>query len=138
MIVRQKCMAYILAGKDYFKSFVPDEPIEQYCLRKSQLGVWGDDVELQALSEIYDRPIEIYAYSIESMRTFHEQEDERNRVPIRLSYHGKSHYNSVVPLNWQPFNKLEGGEVGSIEDFSIQAHQQFLKDEGEIVIQAGE
>ena len=28
---------------------------------KSKLGVWGDDVELQAISEIYNRPIEIYS-----------------------------------------------------------------------------
>ena len=26
-------------------------------------GEWGDNVEIQAMSEIYDRPIEIYAYS---------------------------------------------------------------------------
>jgi len=73
------------------------------------------------MSEIYDRPIEIYAYSTESMRTFHEQEDERNRKPIRLSYHGKSHYNSVVNLDWQPNQRLEGGEVGQIEQVSIEA-----------------
>lgn len=36
-------------------------------------GVWGDDIELQALSEIYNRPIEIYAYNNEPMRTFHEE-----------------------------------------------------------------
>ena len=45
-VIREKCMQYIYVGKDYFKSFVPDEPIEEYCARKSHLGVWGDDVEL--------------------------------------------------------------------------------------------
>jgi hypothetical protein len=39
-------MEYVLAGRDYFKSFVPDESIESYCKHKSQLGVWGDDVEI--------------------------------------------------------------------------------------------
>ena len=72
MLVREKCMNYILAGKDYFKSFIADEVIEEYCARKSHSGIWGDDVELQAMSEIYDRAIEVYAYSTESMRTFHE------------------------------------------------------------------
>lgn len=70
-------------------------------------GVWGDDVELQALSEIYARPIEIYAYQSTPMRTFHEdsvgtdagaERKDHQEQPIRLSYHGKEHYNSIVPL----------------------------------------
>lgn len=28
---------------------------------KNKLGVWGDDVELQAISDKYNRPIEIYS-----------------------------------------------------------------------------
>ena len=51
-----------------------EESVEAYVERKRQNGVWGDDIELQALSEIYDRPIELYAYSKEPMRTFHEQQ----------------------------------------------------------------
>jgi len=35
-------------------------------------GEWGDDIELQALSEIYNRPIELFAYNLTPMRTFHE------------------------------------------------------------------
>ena len=68
-------------------------------------GVWGDDVELQALSEIYERPIEIYAYRAEPMRTFHEEDQAIGgaslgpRNPIRLSYHGNEHYNSIVFAN---------------------------------------
>lgn len=61
-------------------------------------GIWGDDVEIQALSEIYNRPIEIYLYSVKPMRTFHEVSYNRND-PIKLSYHGKSHYNSVCSIN---------------------------------------
>jgi OTU domain-containing protein 5 len=91
-------MKYILANKAFFQAFIAGESAEEYCVRKSKDRVWGDDVELQALSEIYDRAIEIYAYQTESMRTFHEQ--EKARKPIRLSYHGSSHYNSVVKLGW--------------------------------------
>lgn len=56
-------MKYILANKNYFQAFIADEDFNTYCQRKSSPGIWGDDVELQALSEIYDRPIELYAYS---------------------------------------------------------------------------
>lgn len=73
--LRERCMEYVLASKDYFKDFIDttiDGSIELYCQRKFQDKVWGDDLEIEALSEIYQRPIEIYAYSHEPMRTFHE------------------------------------------------------------------
>ena len=73
--LREKCMDYVLACKDYFKDFIDvdiDGTIEIYCDRKRQDKVWGDDLEIEALSEIYGRPIEIYAYSSQPMRTFHE------------------------------------------------------------------
>lgn len=69
-------MDYILSERQYFQDFIVggnEESVEAYVHRKRQNGVWGDDIELQALSEIYDRPIELYAYSKEPMRTFHEQ-----------------------------------------------------------------
>ena len=77
--LRERCMEYVLASKDYFKDFIDttiDGSIEMYCQRKSQDKVWGDDLEIEALSEIYGRPIEIYAYSSEPTRTFHEQAEE--------------------------------------------------------------
>lgn len=70
---------------------------------KKKDGVWGDDVEIQALSEIYNRPIEIYVYSCKPIRTFHESSFD-GYDPIRLSYHGKSHYNSVFMLFLKYFN----------------------------------
>lgn len=82
-------MDYILSEKAYFKDFIiggQENNVEAYVNRKRANAVWGDDVEIQALSEIYNRPIEIYAYSNEPMRTFHEQGG--NEEPIRLSYHG--------------------------------------------------
>jgi len=77
---------FIIGGEDNF---------EEYVTNKRQDGVWGDDIELQALSEIYNRPIEIYAYRAEPMRTFHEEASQGGK-PIRLSYHGNEHYNSIV------------------------------------------
>lgn len=99
--LREKCMDYIFACKDYFKDFVDrdiDGCIDAYCDRKRQDKVWGDDIEIEALSEIYRRPIEIYAYSSQPMRTFHEstEEGEETIEPIRVSYHGRNHYNAVV------------------------------------------
>lgn len=87
-VVRQKCMDYIISEREYFKDFIigGNESVDVYVQRKRANAVWGDDVELQALSEIYNRPIEIYAYSADPMRTFHESDGKE--VPFRLSYHG--------------------------------------------------
>jgi hypothetical protein len=76
--------------------------------------VWGDDIEIQALSEIYNRPIEIYSHSKEPLKTFHETAGSHSRItdrelnsnlyPIKLSYHGRQHYNSLIPIeNYDKF-----------------------------------
>lgn len=67
-------MDYIQLEKDFFKDYVIGGSIgfDFYLERKRKDGEWGDDLEIQALSEIYDKPIEIYAYSHVPLRTFHE------------------------------------------------------------------
>lgn len=74
-LIRQSCMDYIQSEKEFFVQFIigGEDNFSQYVDRKRQDGVWGDDIELQAMSEIYDSPIEIYAYRAEPMRTFHEE-----------------------------------------------------------------
>jgi len=32
------------------------------------------------------------------MRTFHEEKNSRSAKPIRLSYHGNEHYNSIIEI----------------------------------------
>lgn len=91
-------MDYIESEREFFSQFIVDD-FDQYVQRKRINGVWGDDIELQAMSEIYDRPIELYAYKSDPMRTFHEEQNKASpqmKEPIRLSYHGSEHYNSVV------------------------------------------
>ena len=66
MMIRRMSMEYILVNKDYFKDYIDLDKyanIEQYCEHKSHDTIWGDDLEIQALSEIYNCPIEIFAYS---------------------------------------------------------------------------
>jgi OTU domain-containing protein 5 len=65
-------MDYIESERGFFSQFIVGD-FDAYVQRKRLNGVWGDDIELQAMSEIYDRPIEIYAYRSEPMRTFHEE-----------------------------------------------------------------
>ena len=113
-IIREKCMDYLLIEREFFSQFVEggDKKFDNYINMKRKFGVWGDDVELQAISELYNRPIEIYSGSNKPLKTFHEnikeynlkeKNEQNNRIkisPIRISYHGKEHYNSVVPTKF--------------------------------------
>lgn len=122
-------MDYVLIAKDFFRNFIErdKETIEEYVERKRQNGIWGDDIELQALSEIYGRAIEIFSYSKEPMRTFHEHCDSQVE-PIRLSYHGKSHYNALVPVGWTARLAFINEEPGIFEDRVIQMYNKDQQD----------
>ena len=137
-LVRETCMRYIDGEAAYFRAFVVGD-FDAYVTRMCQPGEWGDHVEIQALSEVYDMPIEIYAYSTHPLRTYSRQDGSEGggggggigvvggvrRPVMRLSYHFASHYNSVVEAG-RYSGLLDGREVGEIEEQSIerQRHRQ--------------
>ena len=97
-IIRQKCMDYIEKNKLFYSQFVEggEAKISAYIERKRKRGIWGDNLEIQALSEIYDRPIEIYVNIDKPIKSFCN--DKINtKYPIKISYFGNKHYNSIVP-----------------------------------------
>jgi hypothetical protein len=58
------------------------------------------------MSEMFNRPVEIYQQGSLKWPTYKFNEDRpiSSKLPvIRLSYHGKAHYNSViVGDDWKP------------------------------------
>ncbi|CEM35289.1 unnamed protein product [Vitrella brassicaformis CCMP3155] len=115
-LVRTKCMEYMEAEREYFQQFVTDR-FEEHVHRMKQDGEWGDDVEIEAMSEMYDCRIEIYGYSNEALRTFHETCNACNPHPMRLSYRGGSHYNSIVLRHGQ--RPLTTAAPGCLENRAI-------------------
>lgn len=101
--------------RDHFSQFVTED-FEAYILRKRCLGVYANNPEIQALSEMLARPIEVYSYSAgtliapspqgcllpaltshtEPMNTFQGAFGAGAR-PIRISYH---RYALNPPLEW--------------------------------------
>lgn len=90
-LVRARCMDYMESEKEYFEPYVVGDmaAFERYLAHKRRPGVWGDDPELQALCELYDRPADVFAYDAgrgyRKLRTFHENSAllARDRPPIR-------------------------------------------------------
>ncbi|XVF19678.1 hypothetical protein REPUB_Repub11eG0131200 [Reevesia pubescens] len=93
-LIRQMCIDYMERERDHFSPFIT-EGFTSYCKRKRRDKVYGNNAEIQALSEMYNRPIHIYSYSVEPINIFHGNYNT-DTPPIRLSYHHGNHYNSLV------------------------------------------
>ncbi|CAM6127572.1 unnamed protein product [Calypogeia fissa] len=91
---RQMCIDYMEKERDHFSQFVT-ESFTAYCKRKRRDKVYGNNLEIQAMAEMYNRPIHIYSYSTEPINIFHGSY-ETDLPPIRLSYHRGNHYNSLI------------------------------------------
>ncbi len=83
--------------ESHFSQFVVDEPFQEYILRKRQDGVHGNNPEIQAISELYNRPVEVFVpQNGASPINIFQSEYKTGDAPIRLSYHDGNHYNAVV------------------------------------------
>ncbi|XP_011863458.1 PREDICTED: OTU domain-containing protein 5-A isoform X2 [Vollenhovia emeryi] len=105
-IVRKHCMDYIASNQEFFSHFVAED-FSTYVDRKRQEYVHGNHIEMQAMSEMYNRSIQLYCYSTEPINIFHTMVESDNE-PIRLSYQRGSHYNSIV----DPFKATIGVGLG--------------------------
>ncbi|VVB01672.1 unnamed protein product [Arabis nemorensis] len=93
-LTRQMCLDYMEQERDHFSQFIT-EGFTSYLKRKRRDKVYGNNVEIQALAEMYNRPIHIYSYSTEPINIF-QGNYNTDTPPIRLSYHHGNHYNSLV------------------------------------------
>lgn len=60
--VRQQCIEYMEKNRDDFQDFVPGD-FDEYLEHKAKSTTYGNHLEIQALSELYNRTIEVYSYS---------------------------------------------------------------------------
>eukprot|EP01127_Copromyxa_protea_P019218 TRINITY_DN6180_c0_g1_i3.p1 TRINITY_DN6180_c0_g1~~TRINITY_DN6180_c0_g1_i3.p1 ORF type:complete len:371 (+),score=51.98 TRINITY_DN6180_c0_g1_i3:20-1132(+) len=93
-VVRMLCMEYMIKERQHFSQFITED-FDQYIERKRKDGIHGNHLELQAISEIYSSPVEIYAFDEKPLNIF-QGSYGAGVSPIRLSYHYGVHYNSVV------------------------------------------
>lgn len=80
----------------HFSQFINDEVFADYVDRKRQDGVHANNPEIQAIAELFSRPVEVYTKESgpEPINIF--QSDYKDQFPIRLSYHDGNHYNAIV------------------------------------------
>lgn len=91
--LRERISSYIKSHREEFECFI-DENFDSYCesIRKS---AWGSDIELEATSRIFERPVKIFA-----KRRILSFGESFKSEPILLSFHERqyssAHYNAVV------------------------------------------
>mmetsp|Transcript_14662 Transcript_14662/g.21575 ORF Transcript_14662/g.21575 Transcript_14662/m.21575 type:complete len:501 (-) Transcript_14662:77-1579(-) len=95
--IRKQCLDHMAKDEEHFSHFVTGEAFADYIERKRQDGVHGNNPEIQAISELFNRPVEVFtpdngATPLNIFQTEYKTAD----VPIRLSYHDGNHYNAVV------------------------------------------
>jgi hypothetical protein len=95
--VRARCMDFMAVNEEHFGEFVTGETFVQYVARKRQDGVHGNNPEIQAISELYNRPVEVYTPDRGNtpLNIFHREYSTAD-IPIRLSYHDGNHYNAII------------------------------------------
>ena len=78
-------------------------------------AIWGDHVEIIALAELLDRPVDIYSSETQTVEpTSIVEAVDPHSEPIRLSYHGGEHYNSVTTdpdSTWKPLGLLGSSKL---------------------------
>jgi len=125
-LIRAKVVEYLEAEIEYYSDFVEGgrDKYEAHCERMKINGICGDNLEIQAISEIYNKPIEIYAYSDEPLKIYSNDlknlPNNSNRVPIRLSYHFNGHYNSIINPNTHDYHIEKQKMPGDIENERIR------------------
>ncbi|XP_044742137.1 OTU domain-containing protein 5 [Chrysoperla carnea] len=121
-IVRNNCMDYIMQNRDFFSEYITED-INRYVSRKRNDFVHGNHLEIQALSELYNRTIEVYCYTEAPINIFHGNY-KHDYEPIRLSYQRGSHYNSIV----DPYCASVGVGLGLPNYQPGEAERNLLKD----------
>lgn len=122
--LRNACCDYMLSAgqREHLENFV-DGDFEKYVAKMRKPQTWGGNLEIEAMQEMFDRPVDILnAESAANAGTFKKDftapnipETPRSSVgadervaALKISYHGQSHYNSIVdPKNPPPLLPLE-------------------------------
>lgn len=96
--VRRRCLDFMAKDEAHFSSFITDEPFRDYIHRKRRDGVHGNNPEIQAISELFNRPVEVFDAEVSAekpLNIFHAEYKTADK-PIRVSYHDGNHYNAVI------------------------------------------
>lgn len=105
--IRQQTMDYLYKNREYYSQFLTED-VNNYIKRKRKKDSHGNHIEIQLMSELYNRPIELYCYKSMPINIFNSEQQNNGYPPLRLAYQRGSHYNAII----DPFNATVGVGLG--------------------------
>ena len=103
--VRAKCYDYLESERERFCNFI-GEDFKSYVAKMRRINEWGGHVEIVVMRELFGVNVEIYHRGASTLEPKPIGDVCKDIPMIRLSFHGKNHYNSVV----DPKNRKAIGE----------------------------
>ena len=100
-LLRDKCCNYMELHRERFRDFIDTEvnfsDFSHYINNMRVLKTWGGNLEIAALSELYQRRVEVYDQRTVPRSTFSESVNfDNDYPPIRVTFKNGNHYNSVL------------------------------------------
>ena len=118
--IRHACIYHIEHKSKYYKRFIGDKIFKKYIKRKRESGVWADNIEIHALSEIYNVLIIIYMAGQDPIKICNVEGSPSKTV--RVFYKNMNHYDSVISIE----NKeLESDNYDNKASYTISEHNGY-------------
>ena len=105
-VVRASAVRLMETQQSHFRAFMPDLEGRDWNAHIAAMradAVWGDDPEVEALSRLYNRPVEIWMFDALEGAKRHPRAAlgvALDAPPLRLSFYGGGHYDSIHGLDW--------------------------------------
>jgi OTU domain-containing protein 5 len=126
--IRKTCCEYLKIEAQYYKNFTtcPDD-FDQYIENMGKISVWGGNIELQCLSELYNVKIEIYVWSMDPLNTFNEDcdTDYIHSSLLKINF-GILEKEALELANSR--NSTENGESPDIKNARLKFERKIKKD----------
>ena len=126
-LIRKRCCDYIELEKNYYKEYIANKEgsatLTAYIRKMRKDGVWGGNIELMALTELYRKTIEVYHSGPQPDHVFGDEYNlDEKEEPIRLHFRGRNHYESLFSKRTSEYFVAQ--KAGFIEDNNLNQYRK--------------
>jgi hypothetical protein len=96
MRVRRQVVDFLWRHRNEFSTFVPEMPFDAYCAQMRNDGVWGSELELQAMSRLFNVQFRILSSSKPPVVIDSTPTDSTARRTVQLWFAHGEHFDLVI------------------------------------------
>ena len=64
LVVRKECYDYMIQERNFFEQFADNE-LDAYVSKQRQPNIWGDEIEILALAERYNKRVQVFSLGMQ-------------------------------------------------------------------------